>query len=140
MSFFVPSSGPPAPFPKDLGIYEAMGEENIEKMLEDFYLELGVSKIAYLFPKDLVKASRKSAAFFVFLLGGPPLYHKRYGPPMMRKRHMAFAIDKEAKEEWMRCFKKIFENAEEKYLFPKQHKKAFLEFLDGFANWMINKQ
>ncbi len=140
MSFFVPKSGPPAPFSRTLGIFESMGEENIEKMIEDFYLELGRSKIAHLFPKNLVKASRKSAAFFVFLLGGPPLYHQRYGPPMMRKRHMAFSIDENAKQEWMRCFKKIFETAEVSYNFPKEHKEDFLKFLDSFASWMVNKK
>ena len=61
-----------------------MGQENIFKMLEDFYLELEQSSIRHLFPDDVVAASRKSAAFFVGLLGGPPLYQQLYGPPMMR--------------------------------------------------------
>lgn len=136
--FYVPESGPPAPFPRDLGIYEAMGEVNIFKMIEDFYQELGASSIKEMFAGDLKKASEKSAAFFVFLLGGPPLYHERHGSPRMRQRHMAFNIDKRAQVEWFKCFSKIFFRAEELYQFPKEHKKAFLKFIYEFSLWMVN--
>src|SRR5262245_14846927 len=61
-------------------------------MMEDFYAELEQSTLRPLFPADMMAASRKSAAFFIGLLGGPPLYHQRYGNPMMRARHMAFTI------------------------------------------------
>lgn len=137
---YVPSGGPPKPFPRELNIYETMGQKNIDKMMADFYIELSKSKISFMFPEDIVEASKKSALFFGFLLGGPPAYHEKYGPPMMRKRHFRFPIDQEAKETWINCFRKIFEEAETKYLFPKEHKEAFLEFLDAFANWMVNKK
>ena len=79
-------------------IYDLMGEANIVRMMEDFYRELDRSPLRALFPADMVAASRKSAAFFVGLLGGPPLYHQRYGNPMMRARHMRFAITPRARE------------------------------------------
>ena len=69
---YVPPEGPPqgpGPSPE---IYPLMGEENIFKMLSDFYQELGQSSIRPLFPPDLEEASRKSAKFFVQVLGGPP--------------------------------------------------------------------
>lgn len=72
---YVPPTGPlgQRPNPK---IFELMGEENIYLMLRDFYRELECSPIRHLFSEDLEEASRKSAAFFVFLLGGPPDYQK----------------------------------------------------------------
>ncbi len=119
-------------------IYGAMGEANIFKMLEDFYGELGQSKIKHLFPQDLVPASQKSASFFVGLLGGPPLYQQRFGNPMMRARHMPFAIDREGREEWLACFERVLAHAVERYQFPAQHLAGFRQFLREFSMWMVN--
>jgi hemoglobin len=93
--FYIPPEGPPQDIRLDPEIYRLMGEENIFKMLKDFYHALESTPIRHLFPENMEEASKKSAAFFVFILGGPPLYHQRHGPPMMRKRHMAFTIDEE---------------------------------------------
>lgn len=119
-----------------------MGEENIFQMLEDFYLELGKSPIAHLFPEgdELIEASQKSGAFFVGLCGGPPLYHQRYGNPMMRARHMPFPIDNAARLEWLACFDRILEDAPQKYQFPDEHLPVFRKFLYGFSTWMVNRK
>jgi hemoglobin len=119
-------------------IYALMGEDNIFRMLEDFYRELEQSAIRGLFPADMVAASRKSAAFFVGLLGGPPLYQQRYGQPAMRARHMPFRIDKPARDEWLACFERVLEGAVEKYHFPPHHLEGFRDFLRGFSMWMVN--
>ena len=61
-----------------------MGEANIFRMMRDFYDELEKSELRPLFPADMDEASKKSAAFFVTILGGPPLYAQKYGSPRMR--------------------------------------------------------
>ena len=121
-------------------IFAAMGEENIERMLEDFYLELdrGSPALRALFPDDMVAASRKSAAFFIGLLGGPPRYHERHGNPMMRARHLPFAIDEALREEWLACFNRVLDHAVEHYAFPAGHLAGFRDFLAGFSRWMVN--
>jgi hemoglobin len=134
--FYIPPEGPSQNRPNP-AIYARMGESNIFKMLEDFYLELEKSEIRHLFPKDMKLASQKSGAFFVFLLGGPPLYHEKYGSPMMRQRHMAFVIDQQAREIWLCCFRKVLENAE-KYYFPAEYLEEFIQFLERFSLWMVN--
>jgi hemoglobin len=115
-----------------------MGEENIFKMMEDFYGELEQSSLRGLFPADMVAASQKSAAFFVGLLGGPPLYQQRYGSPMMRARHLPFAIDEAARQEWLACFERVLDQASQKYNFPTEHLPGFRAFLQGFSSWMVN--
>jgi hemoglobin len=115
-----------------------MGEANIFKMIQDFYLELENSSIRQLFPKNMIEASKKSAAFFVFLLGGPPLYQEKYGPPMMRKRHLPFVIDDQARQIWLSCFKKVLFEADKKYNFPSHHIDQFWQFLEQFSAWMVN--
>jgi hemoglobin len=131
--------GPPQVDRPNEEIYARMGEENIYLMLEDFYIELGKSSIKNMFPGDLKASSEKSAAFFVGLCGGPPLYHQRYGNPMLRRRHMPFAIDEHAKDEWLRCFESILQEAPSKYNFPAEHIQGFRDFLNGFSPWMMNR-
>jgi hemoglobin len=116
-----------------------MGEENIFAMISDFYKELERSEIRNLFPPDMEEASRKSAAFFVTILGGPPLYFQKYGPPRMRARHLPFEIDERARQVWLGCFERTLEGAEVRYQFPQQYMEGFKEFLKGFSAWMVNK-
>jgi|SRR5579859_3009392 len=135
---FVPPGGPPQSGPSR-EIYALMGEENIFRMMSDFYKELENSTIRGLFPPDIEEASKKSAKFFVQVLGGPPLYVIDHGPPRMRARHLPFEIDEEARQVWLGCFDKVLEGAETKYNFPAQHLQGFKDFLRGFSAWMVNK-
>ena len=136
---YVPPGGPSRVALPSQKIYSAMGQENIFKMIEDFYHELEQSSLRLMFPDDMVEASKKSAAFFVGLLGGPLLYQKLYGSPMMRARHMPFPIDEQARQEWLACFDRVLANAVEWYDFPEQHLTGFRLFLQGFSGWMVNK-
>ena len=135
----VSAARPPAFSRPDSAIYGRMGEENIFAMLSDLYHELEASSIRPMFADDMQEASRRSAAFFVGLMGGPPLYHERYGAPMMRRRHMPFPIDEAARQEWLACFYRVLENAEEMYNFPAEYLPGFRQFLDGFSAHMINR-
>jgi hemoglobin len=119
-------------------IYGLMGETAIFHMMADFYRELEQSDIRHLFPPNMQVASEKSAAFFVGLLGGPPLYHTRYGNPAMRARHMPFVIDETARQEWLRCFEVVLAHAVDRYNFPPHHLEGFRHFLQGFSAWMVN--
>jgi hemoglobin len=92
-----------------------------------------------MFPEDLRGASRKSALFFIQLLGGPPRYSQEHGPPMLRARHLPFAIDEGARQVWLGCFFKTLEGAETRYGFPPEHLEGFKGFLDAFSGWMVNK-
>jgi len=135
---YTPPGGPPQQGPSR-EIHGLMGEANIFKMMSDFYEELGRSEVRHLFPADLEAASRKSAAFFVGLLGGPPIYIQMYGSPRMRARHLPFEIDERARQVWLGCFERTLEGAETKYGFPAQHLDGFRKFLVDFSAWMVNK-
>jgi len=137
-TIFIPP--PPQIEPPSRKVYATMGEANISQMLEDFYNELEQSSIRAMFSDDMVAASQKSAAFFVGLLGGPPLYQERYGNPMMRARHLPFEIDETARQIWLDCFNRVLDQATEKYNFPPEHLPGFRAFLDGFSGWMVNKE
>jgi hemoglobin len=136
---YTPPGGPPQGPGPSRQIYGIMGESQIFKMIADFYTELEGSEIRALFPPDMQAASKKSAAFFVSILGGPPLYLERYGPPRMRARHLRFEIDEAARQVWLRCFERTLEGADTKYQFPMQHMDGFKKFLESFSTWMVNK-
>lgn len=138
MNVYVPNMRPNEVQPPSREIYDLMGEANIFAMLADFYQALEQSSIRHMFPKNMQKASEKSAAFFVGLLGGPPLYHQKYGNPAMRARHMPFPIDEAARLVWLDCFEAVLANAPQAYDFPEQHLDGFRQFLDGFSRWMVN--
>jgi hemoglobin len=121
-------------------IHGRMGGENIYRMLEAFYGELGASSIRGMFPADLVTSSRKSAAFFVQLLGGPPEYNERYGSPRMRARHIPFRITTKARDEWLACFERVLDRAVAEFAFPAEHLEGFRRFLRSFSSWMVNSK
>jgi hemoglobin len=135
---YISSGGPNQAGPPSQEIYTGMGEANIFRMMADFYAELEQSPIRFMFSQDMQKASQKSAAFFVGLPGGPPLYHKRYGNPAMRARHMPFPIDEAARQVWLDCFETILADAVTKYDFPAEHLPGFRNFIHGFSRWMVN--
>jgi hemoglobin len=136
---YTPPGGPPQGPGPSREIYGIMGEANIFRMMSDLYKELEKSEVRHLFPADMEEASKKSAAFFVGLLGGPPIYVEKYGSPRMRARHMPFEIDERARQVWLSCFDRVLEGADVKYAFPAQHLPGFKEFLRSFSTWMVNK-
>lgn len=136
---YVPPEGPPRQGPSR-DIYARMGAENIYRMLEDFYAELERTELRPMFPEDMQAASRRSAAFFVQLLGGPPEYSERFGPPRMRQRHLGFPINERRRRIWMDCFTKVLETAPETYGFPPEHLPGFVGFLEAFSRWMVNQE
>jgi hemoglobin len=136
---YTPPGGPPQGPGPNPAIYGTMGETNIFRMISDLYKELEKSEVRHLFPADMEEASKKSAAFFVFILGGPPLYMEKYGSPRMRARHLPFEIDEHARQVWLGCFDNVLDEADVKYRFPMEHMGGFKTFLKNFSAWMVNK-
>jgi hemoglobin len=54
-------------------------------------------------PEDMDAVKARLAAFLSGWLGGPNVYPQNYGPPMMRRRHMAFPIGPKERDIWLDC-------------------------------------
>jgi hemoglobin len=138
---YTPPGGPPQNTSVSKQIHAHMGDENIRAMISDFYDRLADSDIAGLFPttpEGLAESKDRSASFFIFLLGGPPVYQQKYGPPMMRARHLPFRITERSRVSWLREFDAVLDHAVERYSFPEEHLPGFRAFLHGFSGWMVN--
>lgn len=86
---------------------EKNGRANIRELVEKFYdimeTDARAAGIRAMHPADLTSAREKLFMFLTGWSGGPQLYVERYGHPMLRRRHLPFAIDESARDQWMSC-------------------------------------
>jgi hemoglobin len=95
--------------------YQALGgEAGVRELVERFYEYMDslpqAREIRAMHGKNL-KASREK--LFLFLsgwLGGPDLYVARYGHPRLRQRHLPFAIDSAARDQWLACMARALDD------------------------------
>jgi hemoglobin len=85
----------------------AGGADGVRRLVDRFYDLMETSpeaaNVRRLHAASL-KASRDKLYFFLTgWLGGPPLYDERFGPPMLRARHLPFAIGARERDEWLWC-------------------------------------
>ena len=137
---FIPPQGPPqvsAPH-----YFEKIGFDRLHAFSRQHYQNLSESSISEMFPKEpeeLKAAAERQADFLIGVMGGPPVYREKHGPPRMRARHLPFAIDEAARQEWIRCFRAAFvAHAGLGLSLPEQ--KQFLDWIELFSGWMVNKK
>ncbi|HYG59704.1 MAG TPA: globin [Symbiobacteriaceae bacterium] len=86
-------------------MYQLMGgEQTIRRLVEAFYPRVQADPdIGPLFPADIRPVMEKQFLFLSQFFGGPALYNERHGNPMLRARHMPFAIDEKRARAWLAC-------------------------------------
>jgi hemoglobin len=115
------------------------GEAPVRALVERFYdlmeLDPAYSRLRAVHGSSLESAREKLFQFLSGWLGGPPLYTDRYGHPMLRARHLPFAIGTVERDQWMACMKQAMQELE---LPPKL--RAHLEgAFFKTADWMRNQ-
>jgi hemoglobin len=91
--------------------------------------------IRKLHPQDLSGSREKLFMFLSGWLGGPPLYMQKHGHPMLRARHLPFAIGIAERDAWLACMKQAMEECE----LDPELRKWLLQALSGTADWMRNR-
>ena len=129
--------GPPAPRATP---YERLGgEAQLRELVDRFYdlmdLEPEYAGIRRLHPTDLARSREKLFMFLSGWLGGPGLYVERYGHPMLRARHLPFAIGTAERDAWMACMMRAMEDVG----VEERLRAALAEALAGTADWMRNR-
>lgn len=118
---------------------EANGAETLRNLVEAFYDVMDsdpkAAPIRAMHAADLTSAREKLFMFLMGWTGGPQLYIERYGHPMLRKRHLPFAIDESARDQWMYCMiRAMHQQGFEDGLMTK-----LAEQLYGVADFMRNQ-
>jgi hemoglobin len=60
-------------------------------------------------PPSLSNAERKLFEYLTGWLGGPPLFTDKYGPPMLRRRHLHAPIGVAEIDGWLACFRQAWQ-------------------------------
>ena len=118
---------------------EEQGMETLRNLVETFYdimdSDPKAQPIRAMHQADLTSAREKLFMFLTGWTGGPQLYIERYGHPMLRKRHLPFAVDESARDQWMYCMIKAMHQLKmDETLMTK-----LAEQLYGVADFMRNQ-
>lgn len=120
--------------------YELIGKEAaILNLVERFYFFMDTlpeaSGIRAMHAADLSNAHDKLFKFLSGWLGGPDLFIQEYGHPRLRQRHFPFAINANARDQWMLCMNKALNEIATDANFRENLSQALLQL----ATHMINQ-
>ena len=120
--------------------YELIGgEEGVRALVERFYdlmeLDPQFARLRAVHGSTLEQAREKLFLFLSGWLGGPQLYTDRFGHPMLRARHLPFAIGDEERDQWMACM--VLAMAETGV--PDDLRAGLEQAFFKTADWMRNK-
>ncbi len=115
------------------------GEPVVRALVERFYdlmeLDPEFERLRAVHGSSLDGAREKLFMFLSGWLGGPALYADRYGHPMLRARHLPFAIGELERDQWMACMKRAMREVEVPDDLRRQLEAAFFRT----ADWMRNQ-
>ena len=89
-------------------IYEKIGgDATVSKLVARFYELMDsvpqITELRAMHPESLEGAREKLYMFLSGWLGGPDLFVEKHGHPMLRARHMPFAIGTMERDQWVAC-------------------------------------
>jgi hemoglobin len=115
------------------------GEPGVRKLMDRFYdlmdTDQAYAGIRSLHPPDLSATRDKLFWFMCGWLGGPQHYTERFGHPMLRARHLPFAIGIAERDQWMGCMKRAMDESAADPAFKAHLAAALMKT----ADWMRNQ-
>lgn len=119
--------------------YERLGgEAGIRALVQRFYQRMDerpdAATVRAMHPPDLAESERKLQLFLTMWTGGPRTYMEERGHPMMRARHLPFAIDDAARDAWMACMTDALEETVADATLRSDLRGAFQRLADHMRN------
>ena len=119
--------------------YELLGgEEKLRELVDHFYDHMDqiedVSELRQMHAKSLRVSRDKLFMFLSGWLGGPDLFVQKYGHPMLRRRHLPFAINEQARDQWLHCMQLAMDDMEIKGKLRSGLDQAFYQTADHMRN------
>ncbi|MGR8978713.1 MAG: group II truncated hemoglobin [Gammaproteobacteria bacterium] len=116
------------------------GEPALLNLVERFYFYMDTlpeaQGIRAMHRSDLASARDKLFKFLSGWLGGPNLFIEEFGHPMLRARHLRFAIGESERDQWMLCMN----NALAEMTLDPRLKTNIQNALQQLATHMINQE
>jgi hemoglobin len=121
--------------------FERLGGESAVRALVDcFYdlmdLEPAYAQLRALHPATLEGSRDKLFWYLCGWLGGPNHYVQRFGHPMLRARHLPYAIGTLERDQWMACMSQALNECAVEPALAQGLRNAF----SGTADWMRNRE
>jgi len=119
--------------------YERIGgEDPLRRLVNAFYAHMDTipeaEPIRAMHAPDLSSAQDKLFMFLSGWMGGPQLYMEKFGHPRLRMRHLPFAIDESARDQWMLCMQKALDEVVEDRMLRDELHFALHEVADFMRN------
>ena len=94
--------------------YQRIGGEAVLKQLTRRFYEImdelpETYALRKIHPDDLTGSAEKLYEFLSGWMGGPQLFIEKHGHPMLRRRHLPFKVDSDARDQWLLCMKLALE-------------------------------
>jgi hemoglobin len=116
--------------------YEKIGDENLKKLIHDFYQGIRNDPILKpMYKNDFEAAEERLYLFLIQYLGGPDLYNQKRGHPRLKMRHVLFPINEEVKQHWLNNMK----NALEESQIEKNDKEYLWNYFRQTADFLKNR-
>ena len=121
-------------------LYERIGgEAPLRRLVKQFYQQMDTlseaKPVRDMHAKSLKSAEEKLFMFLSGWMGGPSLYMEKFGHPRLRMRHLPFAIDESARDQWMLCMKHALDAVVDDHALRDELMHAFY----GVADFMRNR-
>lgn len=119
--------------------YELIGgAQKIRVLVTRFYELMDALPEAYgirrMHAEDLQSANDKLFKFLSGWMGGPQLFVEEYGHPMLRRRHLPFAIGDAERDQWMLCMNQALIDVVEDAALRQDLSEAFTRVADHMRN------
>jgi hemoglobin len=115
------------------------GEAAVRSLVDRFYdlmdLEPAYAELRALHPTTTEGSRDKLFWFLCGWLGGPSHYTDRFGHPMLRARHLPFAIGIKGRDQWMACMVQAMQEQGFEPSLVERLREAFFKT----ADWMRNQ-
>ena len=119
--------------------YDRLGGEVVVRKLVDRFYDLMDEQPEYygirkLHPQNIAGSRPKLFMFLSGWLGGPALYVEAYGHPMLRARHLPFAIGIAERDQWLACMQQAMQDLGIEEHLRQELAQAFAKTADHMRN------
>ncbi|MGI9273529.1 MAG: group II truncated hemoglobin [Endozoicomonas sp.] len=118
--------------------YEILGDEGVRQLANAFYDVMDelpeAAPIRRMHGKALGDIKTKLYQYLSGWMGGPHLYHEKYGTICMTKPHSGYKIGNDERDQWLKCMDQALERIEASEELKQMLKEPIFRVADAIKN------